>query len=108
MALKIVTNHHWRELVYAEDVPKHIMEEDFDWADEFMTDGYFSYRGIWYHLNQFMRVAENFGPPVWDNVKCPWDGFLSDSFYSGILIKHGENEFGNEAIKVATFSYRGS
>ena len=79
--LKIYTNHHVRQLQYRCDVPDDVLADYFDWLDDDTFDGFFHYRGSWYHLDDFIRISEH---APFDTM---WDGYLSDSFFSGILIK---------------------
>ena len=74
-ATRIITNHHWRQFKYRYEVPPSVLEDQFDLCDD--DDGFIHYRGRWYHLSEFM-VTDQFSE---------WDGFHSDSFFSGILIK---------------------
>lgn len=80
--MRTITNHVPRHLVYASDVPPAVMADRFDYhldmpEDERPPDGYFKYRGNWYHLDEFMRFE---GP-------SEWDGHAADSFYSAVVIK---------------------
>lgn len=79
--LKVYTNYHRRLLQYRCDVPEDVLASDFDWLDDDTFDGFFEYRDCWYHICDFMRIS--------DNAPFPgeWDGYSSDSFFSGILIK---------------------
>ncbi len=67
--LKVVTNNHVRTLEYA--VP--------EWTDEEVLS--FTYKGERYFLDEFTRIDER-------SLLFPnWDGYLSDSFFSGIVIR---------------------
>lgn len=91
--LTIRTNHAWRDFVYRSDVPAKVLESEFDYQDEEDTlDGFFCYRGCWYHLDQFM-VCDG------DTFKG-WHAYLSDSFYSGVLIRVSND---GERYQVGTF-----
>lgn len=71
----ITTNNHARHLRFRYEVPPKVLAEQFEHiTDE--TDGFFCYRGVWYHLSDFM-VSPIEG----------WDGYTSDSFFSGVLVK---------------------
>ena len=48
-------------------------------------DGFFKYRGYWYHLDQFMRI-----PGQMFNGE-DWNGYHADSFFSGILIRMSDD-----------------
>ena len=57
-------------------------------------DGYFRYKGIWYHLDQFMRVPEG----MFDGE---WNGYMNDSAFSGVLINTSDD---GEEYQVAIFT----
>ena len=91
--LTIKTNRRWRDFVYRHDVPAKVLADQFDYQDaEDVVDGFFCYRGYWYHLDQFMRSS---GGPL-----AEWDGVLNDSYFSGVAIKVSRD---GERYQVATF-----
>lgn len=106
--LTIRTNHHWREFVYVWDVPESVIRDEFDWMyrndgrtfEQFMEDpgdyldGFFCYRGIWYHISDFMR------PYGRDSIFSEWDGYHGDSYFSGVLIRLSDD---CETFQVATY-----
>lgn len=60
----------------------------------------FKYEGRTYKLSDFISIHNkvyNPNPPVW---MTEFDGYLSDSYFSGIIIKLGENA---ESVKVFTY-----
>jgi hypothetical protein len=97
--LTITTDNKWRDFVYRADVPKAILESDFDYQDEDEAlDGFFKYRGVWYHLDMFTRLE---GP--WENGSLGamgWHAYHGDSFYSGVVIKVSRD---GERFKVGTY-----
>jgi hypothetical protein len=105
--LKIVTNHHDRQFVYRYDVPESVLKSELDWTTEEDSDGYFCYRGYWYHLGMFMRFygtawLESPDPntPSKEVHSDTWGGYHGDSFYSGVLIKCSDD---GETYRIATF-----
>jgi hypothetical protein len=74
--MNVTTNNHWRDFLYRYEVPADVLVSEFDWLDEDDQDGFFRYRGVWYHLSMFLRTAIE-----------GWDGIHGDSFYSGVLIE---------------------
>jgi hypothetical protein len=93
MTITIKTNRQWRDLVYRSDVPADVLASEFDYQDaEDVLDGFFRYRGHWYHLDQFMPA------PI--ATIAGWDGYASDSYFSGIVIKLSRD---GERIKVGTY-----
>ena len=99
MSLTVKTNNQWRDLVYRQDVPAGILASDFDYQDaEETLDGFFCYRGHWYHVDQFTRVDYHNGQnPFADGH---WDSYAGDSFFSGVVIKLSKD---GERVKVGTY-----
>jgi hypothetical protein len=90
--LKIITNNRPRDLLYWWDLTdKERAQFDYYTEDDGAT--FFRYRGEVYDLGEFMR---------WNNPASPtraaWDGFRSDSFFSGLAVRFVEN---NERVVVA-------
>ena len=80
--MELKTDHKWKQFKYGYEVPEKIMADQFDYLDEdSSTDGFFQYRGYWYHTSDFMRVDKNSPFPG------AWHGYHSDSFFSGVLIE---------------------
>lgn len=95
--LTIRTNNHlypilyWYELTAKE-------QARFDWleTEEKQSEATFiRYKGWTYSLDEFMRI-ENHSDPKFSS----YDGYLSDTFFSGVLIKFSKD---NEYAKMATF-----
>ena len=81
MSVTIKTNRNWRDLVYRCDVPAAILASQFDYlSEDGAPDGFFRYRGHWYHVSDFVRVERNAD-------LAGWDGYSSDSYFSGVVIK---------------------
>ena len=82
MSLQIITNNQPREFIYGFELPKS-KRKDFDYMktdEEFNNNQFVKYRGDYYDLNEFMRIENN------SDLK-DWDGYSSDTYFSGILIK---------------------
>lgn len=77
-------NGHEHEIFYA--IP--------DWSDE--EESAFEYKGETYFLSEFMRIDRN--APEWMQ---DYDGYSSDSFFSGILIKYAD-DYG-DFVRVYTY-----
>lgn len=94
MPVTVKTDHKWRDLVYRHDVPAEVLASEFDYQDaEDVLDGFFCYRGCWYHLDGFMRIENN--PDL-----TGWDAYASDSYFSGVVIKLSKD---CEQIKIGTY-----
>lgn len=93
--MKITTDHKWRYFKYAYEVPGRVIEQHFDYQDkDDVTDGFFRYRGCWYHLDQFMHLEKH------NPLAHFWDGYLNDTYFSGVVIKISED---GESYQVGTF-----
>lgn len=92
--LKITTNNHKRTLLYQHSVPSTVLADQFDYheKDEYKY-GYFKYQGYWYHLDMFMEYI----------INNPWSLCLSESFTTGIVARHIENEYGNSCVIVGSY-----
>lgn len=93
----IYCNNTPRDIVYWwELTPKEQKEFTYlDDDDRRMDASFFRYRGNVYDLGEFMRV-EKYAPDVFRG----YDGYASDSYFSGILVKYAED---NERVIVATY-----
>lgn len=86
----IRTNHHWRPFLYRTEVPDAVLASEFDWTDPGDDiDGFFRYRGAWYHLSEFLRE---------DSIPG-FHGFHGDSYFSGVAVAVSDD---GERYKVAT------
>lgn len=75
--MNIITDNKWHQFSYRSDVPINIMVEEFsDLTNE--MDGFFNYRGYWYHISDFVAIMDDAG----------WDGCFSDVVIS--LNRNGE------------------
>ena len=109
--MTIVTNNIPRDIIAAHELTTQERQQ-FDYLDwEAIDDGvcdaqFFRYRGELYALDQFCRVispdAQRCHP-----MECAepafqgWDGYLSDSFFSGMLVKYADDF---ERIVIATYT----
>lgn len=95
----IRTNNVPRDLIDAWELsPKERAEFDYiDW--QAIEDGrdsatFFRYKGVLYDLGEFQRVHERGGPvcvPFSYSPFASWDGYMSDSFFSGLVIRLVDN-----------------
>jgi hypothetical protein len=91
----IKTNRQWRNFCYRNEVPAKVLFEQFDYLDEDEGfDGFFKYRGCWYHTSGFMTVPDG------DTFIKNWQGYASDSFFSGIVINISRD---GERYQVGTY-----
>ena len=85
MNMEIRTDNRWKEFKYENQVPKSVLEE-YDWLDEEEKSyGWICYKRRWYHISDFLSLHNKVHMPN-NPFPKPWDGYLSDSFFSGVLI----------------------
>lgn len=78
--MKIVTNNHMKMFKYGYEVPTDV-HADYNWLDgDERQDGWIKYRDSWLHISDFMRTSD-------DDFKG-WDGYMSDTYFSGVVIRH--------------------
>lgn len=91
--LRIITNGHSRPILYGWELTDKEKKE-FDWIDNSETLSwedaeFFRYKGWVYCLSDMMRVDRH--SPFYPE----WDGYESDSFFSGIVVKYPKEEWGD-------------
>jgi len=107
--VEIYGNNQARPVYYFEQLPEKyqkIAKKEFDWIDSSDTitwedAQFFIYKKSLYCLSDFMAVYNTFynpNPPQWMDK---FDGYESDSYFSGILIKFDNDD--SEYIKVYTY-----
>ena len=80
--LNIVTNNVPREIIYGFELPAS-KRKDFDYIEsdeDFNNNQFVKYLGHYYDVGEFMRIEKN------SDLK-DWDGYSSDTYFSGTLIK---------------------
>ena len=93
--MKITTDWKFKNFKYRYEVPEKVLKDQFSHlSEEDSCDGFFRYRKSWYHLSDFMVCSK--GSPL-----GAWDGYSSDSFFSGVLIRCSKD---NERYMVATYT----
>lgn len=86
--LTIITNRQPRELVSLNDIPRRF-HSDFDHLDgeEKYTPRLVKYKRIYYDVGEFVRTPQDEAPRQNLNQLSAWDGYQSDSYFSGVVIK---------------------
>lgn len=77
--MKIITNNQPRQLIYGYELTDK-EKRDFDYLDDTDNHNFIKYKGFIYDVSEFMRVNSD------DSLKG-WDGYTSESYFSGVLIK---------------------
>ena len=90
--MKIITNNHWNNFLYWYELTEKEQAE-FDWIENPDEHTFFRYRGWVYSLDDFML------PNHVEELE-EWDGYRSDSFFSGVLIKLSDD---GEMYQVGTY-----
>lgn len=98
----IKTNNVPRNIIYGYELPaKYRKEFDYLKDEDYDSHCFFRYRDHVYDLDEFSRVIPQ-GSTRWHPMECDdpdftgWDGYLSDSFFSGILIRWAKDTFTGE------------
>lgn len=95
MALQITTNNHQRDLVSWAELPTEARGQ-FDYIELTDADGdswtprFFRYRNSWYDTQDIPTTRPGSFGGYEELLKLGWEGFASDSFFSGIAIKWGK------------------
>ena len=100
--LTIRTNNHWNNFLYGNELTK-VEKQEFDYIDpsEIDSHDFFRYRGHVYDPNEFMRCPDNSDAcNSHSNNLGDWQGYQSDSFFSGIVIRYSEDY---EQYQVGTY-----
>lgn len=83
--LTIKTNNVPRLLIYGYQLSEKEKKE-FDYIKEdFDTHDFFRYKGVTYDAHELMPTSKDAGMDK-------WDGYIGDSFFSGIVVRFVEGE----------------
>jgi hypothetical protein len=81
----VITNNVPRDVLFGYDLTdRERAEFDYIDADEIGTHEFFRYLGEVYDLGEFTVAPSQ--SPISD-----WDGYLGDSFFSGVVVKYVED-----------------
>lgn len=91
----IKTNYHWHNFLQGYELPEN-QREEFHWLNgsQFDEQTFIKYKGQYYALNEFMTI-EHAG-----DVFKGWHGYLSDSYFSGVLLRVSDD---GEQYQIATY-----
>ena len=93
--MSIITDNKWKFFKNDYDIPRKVYE-DYDWLNEEQkVTGWIHYRKYWYHISDFQVID-----PTNTSFPEKWDGYLCDSFFSGILIRLSKD---GESYKIGLF-----
>lgn len=93
--MEIITNFRYRNFLYGYEIPETVLNSDFDYlSEDEKTDGFMKYKGRYYHVSEFMLIPDN--SPFPGN----WQGYYSDSAFSGVLVSFSRDM---ETYQIATY-----
>lgn len=97
--MKIRTNNQPRRILYGCELTESERQE-FDYIEDIdFADCFVRYKGRVYDLGEFARITKVVAPHPqregWEN----WDGYASDSFFSGVLVRYVDSD----SVVVATY-----
>jgi len=94
MALKIITNDVPRSVIYGHELTeKEKAEFDYIEKEYFDCHMFVQYRGWIYDLSEFMRT----------DSMMPWDGVMSESYFSGILVRFCGNDYHDTMVVMGRY-----
>jgi hypothetical protein len=104
----ITTNRKPRELIYGYQLTEKEYQ-DFDYLGEYGCDDmqmaqFIRYKCELYYLGDFVRIekvgerSNSFTYTDWDGALSGWDGILTDSYFSAIVIKWADDDFESAVV----------
>ena len=85
-----ITNNHVRLFKYyheLSDEQHKTIESDYDWLDDPTCENWLVYRDRLYCISDFLSVHNTVYNPIVQDWQEGWDGYISDSFFSAIVIR---------------------
>lgn len=94
--MQIITNNQQRPIIQAYELREEEQKE-FDYIDfnDDCSASFFKYKGELYDLGEFFTTQE-----LHDSKVKEWDGYQSDNYFSGIVIKYSQDY---ESVIVGTY-----
>ena len=83
--MQIITNNIPRQLIYGYELTDK-EKSNFDYLDDIDSHNFIKYKGFIYDVGEFMSTYNM------DSLK-DWDGYSSDSYFSGVLIKIIDSDY---------------
>lgn len=98
--MKIVCNNVPRNLIYGFELSEEERAE-FDYIDDeqISSHAFFRYKGAIYDMGEFARIDRAIAPHPQRDGWERFDGYASDSFFSGVLVKCVDSD----RVLVATY-----
>ena len=96
--MNIKTNNVPRDIIYGFELSQNERKEfDYYSDEEIQESTFFRYRGEIYDIGEFTCIAPRSRAYGFvhgvdsDSPLLKWDGIMTDSYFSGIVIKHVDN-----------------
>ena len=86
--MKIITNNHYRHILYFYELEPSEQEELKDSYDTIEESTFFRYRQRVYDLGEFMRVQLG---TAFNSVVKEWDGYHNETFFSAVVVKYDDD-----------------
>ena len=83
--MQIITNNIPRQLIFGYELTDK-EKSNFDYLDDIDSHNFIKYKGFIYDVSEFMSTYSM------DSLK-DWDGYASDSYFSGVLIKFIDSDY---------------
>ena len=88
--MKITTNRIPRPLLPLTDLPS--SWRDFDYIEDPHEYRLVQYKGVWYDVWDSMRCPGAEAPAATRHAFAGWDGYISDSYFSGVLFRFADED----------------
>jgi hypothetical protein len=95
--MKIITNNHYRPVLYWHELTTEEQEELKDSYDTIEESSFFRFKDWCYDLNDFLRVNDSLNGKGTDHELYGWDGYKNESFFSSVLVKLDDS---GDSVKV--------
>lgn len=89
--MNIITNRIPRPLLCLSDLPAKA-RKDFDYIECAHQPRLVRYKGEWYDVWDSMRCPGAEAPQASHHAFVGWDGYISDSFFSGVLFRFADED----------------
>ena len=112
--INIVTNNVPRDVISGYEMDPKILKKEFDIDIEGMNDDQIGdlcsmelvkFRGVWYYLIDYKTTRPDHRNQALPEQIREWDGYSSDSFFSGILLKYAreDDRIDHERVVLGTY-----
>ena len=88
--MEIISNNKPRFIIYGFELADK-EKEQFDYLEDIDQCSFFRYKGNLYDMGEFMRIDKSTAPHPQRKGWEDWDGYSSDSYFSGILVQYASD-----------------